>query len=95
LFTFDILVAGVRNDGISSQGAGYRFVGIAKKDGSGTISYVGSPSKTVIGETVPAWDARLVTPAPTLTDSISVQAMGDSGIPVNWVATVLTTEVTF
>jgi len=95
LFTFDILVAGVRNDGISSQGAGYRFVGVAKKDGAGTISYVGSPSKTVIGETVPAWDARLVTPAPTATDSISVQAMGDSGIPVNWVATVLTTEVTF
>lgn len=96
LFTFEILIAGVRNDGVSSQGAGYRFIGIAKKDGVGTISFVGTPSKTIIGETVAAWDVRLTAPtAGASADSIMVEARGAASTPINWVATVLTTEVTF
>jgi hypothetical protein len=93
LFVFDILVAGVRTDGVNSQGAGYRFVGVAKKDGAGTLSFVGTPSKTILGETVTAWDARIT--ADTVTDSIKIEARGAASTPANWVATVMTTEVTF
>ena len=94
LFTFDILVAGVRTDG-TSQGAGYRFVGVAKKDGAGTIAFVGTPSKTILGETIAQWDARIT--ADTVTDSIKVETRGPNTgtVPINWVATVMTTEVTF
>jgi hypothetical protein len=94
LFTFDILVAGRRTDA-TSQGAGYRFVGVAKKDGAGTIAFIGSPSKTIIGETVAQWDARIT--ADTATDSIMIETRGPNTgtVPIRWVATVMTSEVTF
>lgn len=91
-FVFDILVVGCRTDGIK-QGAGYRFVGVALKLGTGTISFIGSPSKTVIGETVKAWDANII--ANTSNDSIQIMVAGAAASPINWVATVQTTEVTF
>jgi hypothetical protein len=95
LFTFDILVAGRRTDA-TSQGAGYRFVGVAKKDAAGTIAFIGTPSKTIIGETITAWDARIT--ADTATDSIMIETRGPNGVgvvPIRWVATVTTSEVTF
>jgi hypothetical protein len=94
VFTFDILIAGARTDG-TSQGAGYRFVGVAKKLGTGTIAFIGTPSKTIIGETVAQWDARVT--ADTGTDAIIVETRGPNTgtVPINWVATVQTTEVTF
>jgi len=93
-FVFDILVIGRRTDA-TSQAAGYRFVGVAKKDGAGTIAFVGTPSKTVIGETNNQWDARVT--ADTGTDAIIVETRGPNAgtVPINWVATVQTSEVTF
>jgi len=93
VFVVDVLVAGVRNDG-TSAGAGYRFVGVAKKDTtSGSITFIGTPSKTVIGETVNSWDARIS--ADTTNGSILVEARSAASTPVNWVATVMTSETSF
>jgi len=93
VFVVDVLVAGVRNDG-TSAGAGYRFVGVAKKDTTnGSITFIGTPSKTVIGETVNSWDARIS--ADVTNGSILIEARSAASTPVNWVATVMTSETSF
>lgn len=92
LFTFDIMVAGRRTDA-TGGGAGYRFVGVARKDAtSGSVTFVGTPSKTVIGETNTAWDAAVA--VDTATGAIKVSVTGESAKTIRWVATILTTEVT-
>ena len=92
LFTFDIMVAGRRTDAVGG-GAGYRFVGVARKDTTaGSVTFVGTPSKTVIGETNTAWDAAVA--VDTATGAIKVNVTGESAKTIRWVATILTTEVT-
>jgi hypothetical protein len=92
VFVFDILVAGRRTDAVGG-GAGYRFVGVARKDATpGSMTFVGTPSKTVIGETNTPWDARIV--SDTTNGSITLEVRGEAGKNANWVATVRTTEVT-
>jgi len=92
LFVFDIFVAGRRTDAVGG-GAGYRFVGVAKKDTtSGSVTFVGTPSKTIIGETNTPWDAAVS--VNTANGSMRVRVTGETGKNINWVATVLTTEVT-
>jgi hypothetical protein len=92
LFTFDILVAGRRTDA-TGGGAGYRFVGVAKKDATaGSITFVGTPSKTIIGETNNAWDAAVT--VDTTAGSLRVRVTGETAKTIRWVATVQTTEVT-
>jgi hypothetical protein len=92
LFTFDILVAGRRTDA-TGAGAGYRFVGVAKKDAtSGSLTFVGNPSKTVIGESTGFYDARVT--QNTTDGAIRVEVRGQTSQDFNWVATVRTTEVT-
>jgi hypothetical protein len=92
VYVFDILVAGRRTDA-TGGGAGYRFVGIAKKDTTaGSMTFIGSPSKTILGETNTQWDARVT--ANTTTGSILIEVRGEDLKDINWVATVQTTEVT-
>lgn len=92
LFTFDILVAGRRTDA-TGGGAGYRFVGVVKKDATaGSVTFVGTPSKTVLGETNAAWDAAVS--VDTATGAFRVRVTGENAKTIRWVATVLTTEVT-
>lgn len=92
LFTFDILVAGRRTDA-TGGGAGYRFVGVVKRDTTaGSVTFVGTPSKTVIGETNNAWDAAVS--VDTTTGAFRVRVTGENGKTIRWVATVQTTEVT-
>ena len=89
--TFDILVAARRIDA-TGGGAGYRFVGVARKDTtSASITFVGSPSKTILGETDVPWDITLA--SDTTNGSIKLSAVGQAGKTVQWVATVRTTEV--
>ena len=91
-FVFDIIVAGRRTDA-TGGGAGYKFVGIARKDTtSGSVTFVGTPSKTVIGETNVSWDASVA--VDTLSGAFIVNVKGESAKTIRWVATVLTTEVT-
>jgi hypothetical protein len=92
LFTFDIIVAGRRTDA-TGGGAGYRFVGVAKKDATaGSVTFVGTPSKTIIGETNTPWDAAVSVDAAT--GAFRVRVTGENGKTIRWVATVRTTEVT-
>jgi hypothetical protein len=92
VFTFDILVAARRTDA-TGGGAAYRFVGVARKDAtSGSITFIGTPSKTVIGETDNPWDAAVS--VNTGNGSLRVRVTGQNAKTIRWVATVRTSEVT-
>lgn len=92
LFTFEIFVAARRTDAVGG-GAGYRFVGIARRDATaGSVTFVGTPSKTVIGETNTAWDATVS--VDTTTGAFRVSGRGETSKTIRWVATIHTTEVT-
>ena len=92
VWTFDILVAARRTDA-TGGGAGYRFVGVIRKDAtSGSTTFVGTPSKTVIGETDANWDAAVT--ADTTNGDLRVTVTGQNTKTIRWVATVQTTEVT-
>jgi hypothetical protein len=92
VFTFDILVAARRTDA-TGGGAAYRFVGVARKDATaGSITFIGTPSKTVIGETNAAWDAAVS--VDTVNGAFRVRVTGENAKTIRWVATVTTTEVT-
>jgi hypothetical protein len=92
VYVFDILVAGHRTD-VSGGAAGYRFVGVSRKDTTeDSVTFVGYPSKTVIGETNSQWDAAVA--VDTGTGAFIVTVTGENASNINWVATVRTTEVT-
>ena len=92
LFVFDIMVAGRRTD-VTGGGAGYRFVGVARIDATaGSVTFVSTPSKTVIGETNNSWDAAVS--VDTATGALRVRVVGEAAKTIRWVATIQTTEVT-
>jgi hypothetical protein len=90
--TFNIMVAGRRTDA-TGGGAGYKFEGAIRMDGTAaSITFIGSPSKTILGETNSPWDANVI--ADTSTGTIRVTVTGQAAKTIRWVATMLTTEVT-
>jgi hypothetical protein len=90
--TFDILVTARRTDAVGG-GAGYRFVGAIKKDDTvASTTFVGTPSKTILGETDVLWDVNVT--ANTVNGSLTVTVTGEAAKTIRWVATVMTTEVT-
>jgi len=92
VFTFDILLAARRTDA-TGGGAAYRFIGAARKDAtSGSVTFIGTPSKTVVGETNNAWDAAVS--VDNTTGAFRVRVTGENAKTIRWVATVQTTEVT-
>lgn len=92
VWTFDVMVAGRRTDAVGG-GAGYRIFGVLRKDTtSGSITFVGTPSKQVLGETTASLDCSVV--ADTTNGSLNVVVSGLAGQTWRWVATVQTTEVT-
>jgi hypothetical protein len=92
VWTFDILVTARRTDA-TGGGAGYRFVGVIRKDATaGSTTFVGTPSKTVIGETDAAWDASVT--ANTTNGDLRVTVTGQNAKTIRWVAVVQTAEVT-
>ncbi len=92
VFMFDILVAARRTD-TTGGGAAYRFVGAARRDATaGSVTFIGTPSKTVVGETNAAWDAAVS--VDTSTGAFRVLVTGEAAKTIRWVATVMTTEVT-
>ena len=92
VWTFDILVAARRTDA-TGGGASYRFVGGIRKDGtSGSTTFIGTPSKSILGETNTAWDARIT--ADTTNGALRIEFRGEASKTVRWVAVVNTAEVT-
>ena len=90
--TFSIIVSARRTDAIGG-GSGYKFDGVAIKDGTyASISLIGSPSKTILGETNVPWDISLS--ADITNGSLKIMVTGETSKTIRWVATVLTTEVT-
>lgn len=92
VWTFDILVAARRTDA-TGGGAGYRFTGVLRKDTTaGSLTFIGTPSKSIMGETNTAWDVDLT--ADTTNGSIKLNVTGEAAKTIRWVATIQTTEVT-
>lgn len=90
--TFSITVAARRTDISSATGAGYTFKGIVKKDSANnTISFIGTPSKTLLGESDSQWDFDISTDT---SGYLKLIATGKINNTIRWVATVRTTEVT-
>lgn len=84
--TFDILIAGRSNTG---ESAGYHIQGIIENV-AGTLSFIGTPIITTLGEDDTAWDVRVI--ADDVNDTLNIQCKGNDEV-VRWVATVRTAEV--
>jgi hypothetical protein len=88
--SIDILVVAKAGNG---QSAGYAIRGVIKNV-TGTVSFVGTPTVTVLGEDVAAWNVTVE--ADDTNDALVVKATG-SGIvtTIHWVAAVRTAEAQF
>ncbi len=92
VFSFTITVVARRTDATDGASS-YEFKGIAKRDSTAsTISFIGVPSKTIIGEINTNWDAILT--VDTTNGSLKISSTGQAGKTIRWVAVVNTTEVT-
>jgi hypothetical protein len=85
--TFDVLVVARSDVAVS---AGYRIQGVIENS-TGTTTFLGSPTVTVLGEDVAAWDASVV--ADDTNDALAIHVTGAVGTAIRWVATVRTAEV--
>lgn len=90
VWSFEILVAGRTNSG--NAGGGYRITGVIENAG-GTVTFIGTPVVTVLGEDVAAWN--VVVTADNTLDALTISASGTTGTTIRWVATVRTAQVTF
>lgn len=88
--TFSALVVGRRTDGGATGSAGYEIKGLVKNDG-GTTSFVGSPTKYVLGEDFD-WDATVS--ADDTNDALAFLVSGAAGANIEWRATVNKVEFT-
>jgi len=70
--------------------AAYEFVGLIK-NASGTVSFVGTPSKTVLGEDNAAWDCSVS--ANNTDNRLDFTVTGAAGTAIYWAGTVFATEV--
>lgn len=93
---FRILVVGVQDNdsnGADPVSAAYEIKGCARQENGagGTVTIIGSPSVTVLGEDDSAWNANVS----TNTSSINVDVYGASADTVRWGARVETVRVGF
>lgn len=92
VMTFEITIAARRTDATGGA-AGYRFIGVIRKDATNaSTTFTGTPSKVIIGETNTNWDANVV--ADTTNGSLRVNVNGETGKTIRWVATCIITVVT-
>jgi len=85
---FDALVVGRTQAG---ESAGYYIRGVVENVG-GTVSFIGAPVVTILGEDDSAWNVQAV--ASDTYDALFIQVMGN-GETIRWVATVRTVEVSW
>jgi hypothetical protein len=91
VWAFSIFVAARRTDAVGG-GAGYKFEGVIRKDTTaGSTTLIGTPSKSILGETNVGWDVTLT--ADTTNGSLKITGTGEAAKTIRWVATVTTTEV--
>jgi len=89
---FRVMVVAATDD--NSQGAAYEFKGLIKKDAtSASAAIIGVVTKTVIAESVSAWDAAIT--ADTSHGALSITVTGEEETIIRWVAFVETVEVAF
>ncbi|MCX6241902.1 MAG: hypothetical protein NTX43_08870 [Bacteroidetes bacterium] len=89
---FRVMVVAASDD--NSQGAAYEFKGLIKKDTTAaSAAIIGSVTKTVIAESVSAWDAAIT--ADTANGAIAITVTGEAEKVVRWVAFVEMVEVAF
>ena len=88
--TFSALVVGRRTDGGGTGSAGYEIKGLIKNDG-GTTSFVGTPTKYVLGEDAD-WDATVS--GDNTNNALAFLVSGEAGADVEWRATVNKIEFT-
>ena len=96
--TYQVMVVGKRTDAATgtSELAAYRIEGVVfKESGASSVSYVGTPSKVILGERLSpddsAWDANVS--VDTSTGAMKVTVNGEASKNIRWVATVITAEV--
>jgi len=89
---FRIMVVAASDD--NSKGAAYEFKGLIKKDAtSASTAIIGSITKTVIAESVSAWDVTVA--ADTGNGALKISVTGASETTIRWVAFVEMVEVAF
>jgi hypothetical protein len=87
---FDILIVARSDNGKSS---GWRYQGLIENDG-GTTAFIGTPTKTILGEDDIIWDVDLV--ADDVNDALAIKGFSNtSGDTIRFVATVRTVEVSY
>jgi hypothetical protein len=85
---FDILIVARSNAGESS---GWRYQGVIENI-NGTTAFIGTPTKTTLGEDDPVWDVDLI--VDDAIDALVIKGFtNQSGDTVRFVATVRTVEV--
>src|SRR5258706_2759682 len=88
-WTFDAFVTARSSTGNSG---GYQIRGTIKNN-PGTTSIVGSPTFTLLGEDVAAWDAMVA--ADNANHALVVRVTGAAATSIRWVASLRTTEVIY
>lgn len=92
-FTFSILVAARRTDQIG-ESAGYKIEGVISRNSlAGTTVLIGTPIKTVLGETTAAWDCDVS--ADLSNGGLAISATGELNKTIKWVSVCNTAEVLF
>lgn len=86
---FNITVVGHRTDAMDGH-AGYKISGVVFRQGTINTALLGAPTKQILSETDPAWDAFVEVNH----DSLVVKAIGEMGKTIRWMALVETVEIT-
>jgi hypothetical protein len=90
--TFSMMIAARRTDA-TGGGAGYKFEGAVRRDAtSSSVTLIGSPSRTILGETNAAWSVAIG--VNTGTGGLTVTVTGENSKTIRWVAVMQTAEVT-
>jgi hypothetical protein len=77
-----------------SEGSFYEFKGLVRRNTSAlSTTILGSVNKSVISESVPAWDASVS--ADTVTGSLKITVTGEADKSIRWVAYIEMIEVAF
>ena len=89
---FRILVVAASDD--NTEGAAYEIKGLIKKDAtSASTTLIGAITKTVIAESVSAWDVTVA--ADTTHGALGITVTGEAEKVIRWVAYIEMVEVAF
>lgn len=90
VYAFSILSVG-RNTG-ADEGAAYKIEGCIQVTSAGSTVLIGTPTVTVLGETVAGWDCTVA--ADSTNKALQINVTGEAGKTIKWVADVWLVKVT-